>query len=221
MIPRIPKPLVIILVVIVLTGVAYIVGRRSIAPAQPVDREIVKIVERLIPGEVRTVFRDVPGPTRTEVVRVPVEVTRIVREVGPERIVTVTRPVDVPIEVIRETWPQTIVVRVGGVRSGGQWFVPDNQDLVVGQVTQGVYAVSSFAEGWRIEKVTTTTRVDAPLPTFSPLPYHIGVTVGILGAQTYAGIVYQNRIGPAIYQVTVGYGFPGPLYGVSFVMPLR
>lgn len=220
MIPRVPRPvLVAVLVVVTLAG-AYALGRRSVKPIREVvDKEIVKIVERLIPGEMRTVIRDVPGPTRTEIIRVPVEVARIVREVGPERVVTVTRPVDVPVEVIRREWPQTITVTVGSVLSGGQWYVPDFPDLTIGQVTPGVYAVGAMP-GWKIEAVTTETRLDVPAARIR-LPYHLGIEVGVIAAQPYTGIIYQNEFAGGYYRVTTAYGFPGLTWGVAWTLPLR
>jgi hypothetical protein len=189
----------------------------------PVDREVQRVVERVVPGTPVVIERAVPGPT--QLVRVPVEVVRVVpgpTVPGQERIVTVTQPVHVPVETIRDRWPQTITVTVGGVQSGGQWYAPDVPTLVIGQVTPGVYAVSDQSPGWRIERVETSTIIPpAPAPTAPSLPYHLGVSVGAIGAQPWAGLVYQNRIGPALYQITAGYGFPGVTGGVALVLPIR
>lgn len=49
-----------------------------------VDREIVRTVERLVPGQSTIVYRDVQGPT--QLIRIPIEVTRVVEKLGPERV---------------------------------------------------------------------------------------------------------------------------------------
>ena len=172
-----------------------------------VDREIVKVVERLLPGETRTVFRDVPGPTRTEVVRIPLEVSRIVREPGPERIVTVTQPVNVPVETIVTHWPQSITVRVGGVLSGGVWYSPDYPEVTIGQVTPGAYAVSALMPGWRVESVRTETRVDStPSPPLFQRGFTFGIRADFRGDSpgVFRGdVVYRNLFLNGEYQIRV------------------
>lgn len=180
---------------------AFYVGRTYYPRVirEVVDREIVKTVERLLPGEVRTVIREVPGAV--SVVRVPVEVTRTVTVAGPERIVTITRPVDVPVEVIRDRWPQVITVRVGSVQSGGLWYTPDFPDLTIGQVTQGVYAVSAQMPGWKIEKVTTETQIGERLRD-EPL-FQRGFTVGVRTdfRSAWADVVYRDLAFGGEYQI--------------------
>jgi hypothetical protein len=187
--------------VIVVFLVGVVVGRTYYPRIvrELVDREIVKEVIKLLPGEVKVIFRDVPGPTN--IVRVPVEVSRIVTVAGPERIVTVTKPVDVSVEVIRDRWPQTITVRVGGVQSGGLWYVPDFPDLTLGQVAQGVYAVSAQMPGWRVERVTTETRVEERVPV-APL-FQRGFTVGLRTdlRSAWTDVVYRNLAFGGEYQV--------------------
>lgn len=213
------------LLAVVLVFALGVLGGRAWFPKtviERVDREIVRVVERLIPGETRTIVREVPGGTT--VIRVPVEVTRVVevvREVPVERIVTITKPVDVPVEVIRREWPQAITVRVGGVLSLGQWHIPDHPDLTIGQVSPGVYAVSGQMTGWRVHDVTTTTTI-TPVQVAKPsLPYHLGVTFGFLDDRLYSGVTYTNRLGPGYYSAIVGYGFPGVVVGASFTLPIR
>lgn len=187
---------------------------------ETVDREIVRTVERLVPGERQIVHVPVPGPV--QYVRVPVEVTREVirwRDRPVERIVTVTRPVDVPVEVVRQEWPQTITVRVGGVLVEGVWRAPDYPMLTLGQVTPGVYAVPA-QPGWRVEHVETVTRME---PTMTPAWTGLrgpALTVGVLGHQPFAGITYTNRAGGTAYTLAAGYGFPGAVAGVFVSIPL-
>jgi hypothetical protein len=219
------RPSAWVLLIILALSVGVIAGRtwwpREVTI--PVDREVQRVVERVVPGIPVVIERPVPGPT--EIVRVPVEVVRTVpgpTVPGPERIVTVTQPVHVPMETIRDRWPQTITVTVGGVQSGGQWYAPDVPTLVIGQVTPGVYAVSDQSPGWRVERVETSTVMPpTPAPPSPSLPYHLSVSVGAIGGQAWAGVTYQHRIGPALYQLTAGYGFPGFVGGVALVLPIR
>jgi hypothetical protein len=175
----------------------------------PVDRVIWWTVKDQLPGKVTTLYKMVPGPAGATI-KVPFEVIREVPGLpGPERIVTVTVPVDVPVEVIRREWPQTITVRVGGVLSRGQWHIPDYPDLTIGQVTLGAYAVSSQMLGWRIERVTTETQVPdksllgpRPLPNFTvhPLAGEVGANSAFLGPMVH----YQNWLNEKwVYHVGV------------------
>lgn len=218
---------------VIIATVAGVLGTRMFWPRtvdRPVlvDREVVRTVERLVPGKTRTIYRDVPGPERK--IPVPVEVERrveveVVREkpVIVERIVTTTRPVDVPVEVIRREWPQAITVRVGGVlvyvQNAPSWATPVHQDLTIGQVTPGVYAVSGQMPGWRIDEIRTETRIDTPRP--DPLPYHLGLTVGTFSERPFSGITYQNRAFGGVYQIHAGYSWPGAIVAVLWTVPVR
>jgi hypothetical protein len=178
--------------------------------------QVAKEVTKLVP---------VPGPTvvKTVIQKVPVEVVRP----GPERIVTVTKEVRVPVEVVREKWPQTITVRVGGVLSGGRWYTPDHEDLLVGQVTTGVYAVPSNQLGWRVEEVRTETKVSPGLGV--PLPYNLGFGVRMIipadlaRTVVFAGAVYQNYWSPhgGIYEVGIGFSTAGLAATLVYTVPLR
>jgi hypothetical protein len=172
----------------------------------------VRVLERLVPGETKIVTVPIPQPYAVpggDVIRqVPVEVTKVVREPGDTRVVTVTTPVEVPVEVVRERWPQTITVHVGGVLSGGQWYTPDYPDLVLGQVTPGVYVVPN-QPGWRVDAVATETKLDAPPPSTQPLPhlliFPVSVTASADGVAVGPRLQYQNRAWGGVYQVAVSY----------------
>lgn len=173
-----------------------------------VDREVVKVFERLVPGQTVVVERQVPGPVQTQTVRVPFEVIREVRVgvPGPERVVTVTKPVEVPVEVVKERWPQSITVTVGGVRSGGSWYSPDNKELVVGMVTPGVYAVP-VQDGWRLESVRTSTVLE---PSIQVPLFQRGLTIGARISPSVpsasADVVYRNLAIGGEYSIRVPLG---------------
>src|SRR5712692_551333 len=104
-------------------------------------------------GKTKIVYVKVPGPPGP-VKEIPV----IVERPGPERVVTITQPVPVPVEVIKEKWPQTITVSVGSVLSDkDEWVAPKVPDLIVGMVEPGVYAVSSEQLGWKVQRVGTSS----------------------------------------------------------------
>lgn len=166
-----------------------------------IDREIVRTLERTLPGETKIIFRDVPGAT--QIVRIPIEVTRIIEKEGPERIVTVTKPVEVPVEVVKKEWPQVITVTVGSVQSNGQWYAPDNPDLVIGQVAPGVYAVPVQA-GWRIEQVRTVTRLEpVRLEPLMQRGFTLGARAEVWKSfqAASADLVYKNLLGPGEYSI--------------------
>lgn len=180
-----------------------------------VDRKIIEAVP--VPGETKIVTFPVPGPVQR--VEVPVEVTRYVDRPGKERIVTVTQPVQVPVEVVKREWPQVITVRVGSVLSNrGEWVIPSFQDLVIGQVAAGVYAVPQ-QEGWRLESVTTETRV--PTVTLRPR-WHVElrptVAVVSLGGSValVAGATVEVSRGHLVVSIAGGQSTAGP-WGLGFV----
>lgn len=190
-----------------------------------VDREIVRTVERLVPGQSTIVYRDVQGPT--QLIRIPIEVTRVVEKLGPERvverIVTITKPVEVSVEVVKKEWPQVITVTVGGVQSGGTWYAPDNPELVVGQVTPGVYAVPVQA-GWRIESVKTVTRLEpVRLPPLMQRGFTVGARVDLRqDRQSVSGdVVYRNLAGPGEYAVRFPLSTVGAAPSVQLTYDLR
>lgn len=181
-----------------------------------VDKEILKVVDRILPGQTIVVTREVPGPT--QVIKIPVEVIKLVPKEGPVRIVTITKPVDVLVEVVKEKWPQVITITVGGVESGGSWYAPDHPELLIGQVTPGVYAFPN-QPGWRVEQVKTETKLTPEVAGPRPLP-HFQVQVGGLVTRDYGSfgprLQYENWLNRVFtYQAAVRYdalvvnGHPG------------
>jgi hypothetical protein len=156
--------------------------------------QVAKEITKLVP---------VPGPTvvKTVVKTVPVEVSRP----GPERIVTVTHEVQVPVEVVREKWPQTITVHVGSVQiDANAWVTPKNPDLLIGQVTPGVYAVPA-QPGWAITSVTTSTQVPTVRPGWQ---FELHPLAGALwlGGQVAAGLGAEVRVKQDPWIVSVALG---------------
>lgn len=141
----------------------------------PVDREVLKVVDKLIPGVAREIVKYVPGPERR------VEVPIVVERPGPERVVTITKPVETTKEVVRERWPQSITVRVGSVLTDrDEWAVPKFQDLVIGQVSPGVYAAPA-QQGWRVESVRTETRINPDPDPRGRWHVEVRPTLGVVG----------------------------------------
>jgi hypothetical protein len=193
-------------------------------------RLVTKTVERAVtvPGKTKVIERPV-HVTRERVVKVPVEVTRIVQEPSKvvtapkERIVTVTRPVEVPVEVVKEVWPSNITVTVNAVDTVEYgWATPKNPNLVIGMVEPGVYAVPK-QEGWSIEKVTATTDVTQPQNVTPPHNTNTNYTylyIGVVsnwssGAVTpEVGVSYRNLAFGGTYEIRASYTFPGVTVGL-------
>jgi len=202
-----------LLIALLLLGAGVYVGRRwfPVVKTVQVAEEVLRAVP--VPGETKVITLPVPGPIHT----VPVEVTRYVDRPGQDRIVTVTQPVNVPVEVVRREWPQTITVRVGSVLTKEYgWATPVNPDLLIGQVTPGVYA-APVQEGWKVETVTAETKA----PTGAR--WHIEVRPGL-------GLLASSQsfsFGPAIMvdasrnhlaiNAQVGYSVTGGGFGSIFV----
>lgn len=160
-------------------------------------REVPKVSERIVerwrdlpvaqPGQPAPSFRieyQVPGLGRSRV-----EVPGIVVRPAPDVVRVITETVKVPVEVVRERWPQVITIRIGSVLSTeGTWFTPKNRNLVIGMVTPGVYAAPE-QEGWKTETVTTDTRV-TPQRRWSLSPYAgVGMRSGL-----FVGIEYAYHV---------------------------
>lgn len=180
-----------------------------------VDRKIIEAVP--IPGETKVVTLTVPGPVQR--VEVPIEVTRFIDRPGQDRIVTITKPVQVPVEVVKREWPQTITVRVGGVLSDvGAWVTPRVQDLLIGQVSPGVYAVP-VQEGWRIDSVRTETRI-APIADTHRWQLQVRPLAGIVSfggiVALVAGATVEVSRGHLVVSIAGGQSTVGP-WGLGLV----
>lgn len=203
----------ITLVVTLLVGAGVLAGRAWFPRhvVQQVDHEVLKVVEKLVPGQTVTIVKEVLGPERR--VEVPVVVEKLVPVPGDERVVTVTKPVEVPVEVVRERWPQTLTVRVGGVLTDEHgWVQPSRPDLLIGQVAPGIYAVSAQMEGWRIDSVRTETKITAPAPPRWHVELRPAAGVISLG-QTVAlgaGAQLQASRGHLVFELTAGQSTAGP-----------
>lgn len=179
----VPRLLLIVAILVVLFVLGVVAGRqwfpRTIT--QPVAERLIREAPapgappKIIPYPVPQPY-GVPTPAPY-----PVEIPVTVFRPCPERIVTITRPVNVPVEVIREVWPQTITVRVGSVLSEkDEWVIPKFSDLLIGQVAPGVYAVPADFPGWKVETVRTETRVVEPPPAPARVSVEIRPTFGMI-----------------------------------------
>jgi hypothetical protein len=135
----------------------------------------------------------------------------IVERPGPERVITITKPVEVPVEVIKTEWPQVITLHVGSMLTAdNQWVVPKFPDLVIGQLTPGAYAVAAQQPGWKIEEVRTETKLQ---PIAFPEPhvyvYPFGVTAG-KSTGLVSGVAYRNAAQPfGTYEIRAEWQYPG------------
>lgn len=213
---RLSSAVAVLFVALLLVGAGIYAGHRWFPQVRVVQvaQEIIKAVP--VPGETKVVQVPtpffVPGIDRL----IPVDVTRIVDRPGQDRIVTVTQPVNVPVEVVRREWPQTITVRVGSVLTKEYgWATPVNADLLIGQVTPGVYAVP-VQEGWKVESVTTETKI----PTgAAESRWHIEVRPGLgfasAGGNLSVGpvLMVDASRGHLAINGQVGYGITGGQFG--------
>jgi hypothetical protein len=199
-------------------------------------RLVTRTVEKAVtaPGETKIIERPV-YVTRERVVKVPVEVTRVVQgssrsvttpgvvTAPKERIVTVTRPVEVPVEVVKEVWPSNITVTINAVDTVEYgWATPKNPNLVIGMVEPGVYAVPK-QEGWSIEKVTTTADVTPPRTITNNTNTdntHLYIYAGVTSNWSHGtitpevGVSYRNLAFGGMYEVRASYTFPGVNLGL-------
>jgi hypothetical protein len=206
------------LIILGLIFAGGILAGRAWFPRIQVQQVDPKIVGVAVPGETKIVPFAVPGPV--QLVQVPVEVTRFIDRPGQDRIVTITKPVPVPVDVIRREWPQFITVAVGSVLTKEYgWATPVNPQLIIGQVAPGAYAVSSQMEGWKIDEVRTETKV----ATAALAPrWHVELrpTIGVLAlggnvALSYGATVQASR-GHISVQIAGGQSTAGP-WGLGFV----
>ncbi len=205
--PRLGSLLSTVLAIVLLLGLGVYAGRAWFPRVQEVrvDHEIVKIVEKIVPGQPVTVYKWL-----TKEIRVPIEVTRFVDRPGPERIVTVTKPVNVPFDV----FPQTITVKIGGVQTtAGEWVVPKVPNLVIGLVAAGVYA-APVQDGWSVTEVRTETKMeDQPAATRARLGiFPVGVS-SFPDVHLVSELTYQNAAWVGTYEVRVAYHWSGGLSG--------
>jgi len=173
----------VLLIITLLFGLGLWAGRKWFPRREviQVDRRIVEVVP--VPGETKYITISVPGPIQR--VEVPLEVVRYVDRPGQERIVVQTKEVEVPIEVVKREWPQTITVRVGSMLdTEGVWRTPAHPDLLIGQVAPGAYAVPQ-QDGWKIDQVVTETK----LPSIKSADWHIEVRPAA-GIGSFAGEVF-------------------------------
>lgn len=214
---KIPAGALIFVLIVGMFGGGYLARRffpRYVAVQ--VDRRIIERVP--VPGRTEIVTLTVPGPVQR--VEVPVEVTRFIDRPGQDRIVTVTQPVNVPVDIIRREWPQFIAVSVGSVLTKEYgWATPVNPQLIIGQVAPGAYAVSSQMEGWKIDSVRTETRVAAALPA-SRWHVELRPTIGVIAlggnvALSYGATIQASR-GHISVEIAGGQSTAGP-WGLGFV----
>lgn len=220
LVPRIVAvALVLALAVAVLVGVGFWLGRRGrpVREVQtpPIIREKAVVVAG--PGQPVYINRPVPylmpGATRVEYVRVPVEVTKY-----QDRVVTVTKEVPVPVAQLVERAPQVITTTIGSVQTvGGEWVTPVNPHLVLVQESPGVY-VAGQQEGWKVERVETVTALP-PAPSARTDRWRVEVYPGLAAQFTPApnvgpGIAFNVRKDHLVIQGQVGYGIFGPFSGV-------
>lgn len=210
------KRLAIPLILILALFAGGVLAGRAWFPRVQVQQVDPKIIGVAVPGETKYIPYAVPGAPYP----VQVEVTRYVDRIGRDRIVTVTQPVEVPVEVIRREWPQTVTVTVGSVltREYG-WATPVNPQLLIGQIAPGVYAVSAQMEGWRISSVQTETKV-APIADTSRWQLQVRPLAGIVSfggsVALVAGVTVEVSRGHLVVSIAGGQSTAGS-WGMGIV----
>ena len=220
--------------VVALAG-AFVLGRRSVKPVTLVSEKIIERVEKVPYGVPQPYIVTLPGTVE----RVPVTIERIreiFRDVPRDVVRVVTPPVlcrtDEECRRIYGQSEQRITVdaalRAGTVVpvtvNGQEAQYPLSRDfpfqikLVLSD--RGVFHALDNPL-LPVKPISVTTETVVLRPTVVGLPYHLALVAGTLGPVRYAGLEYQNRIGPAIYRVTVAHEFPGMVYGLSVILPLR
>jgi len=73
---------------------------------------------------------------------------------------------------------------------------------------------------WKVaDQVTLRTPPASGAATY---PYRFGAVVrAFSNGQAFAGVRFVRKLGPGYLELEGGYGFPGPVIGAAFILPLR